>query len=244
MSVPLVTHSGVRVGEILAPAQGWEELWPTTEIFALAPEQIRALRIARRTAGAHEQVFAPEGAVQKGVKPELYHAAKRGVVLFCADIVVTTYLPNGVPAAAFGVRRPDGFLGGIYWHQGGVNFTAGRPEEHVREKARKELGIDPLVEAPMGLWMTTAWEPTPGDGGEPYVATTGQVGYAGYAPFEVLMESMAPDKDHEREMRLLTAHDLMVTIEPERRHQHVMRVGLLALSSMPSQAHYRELGLL
>ncbi len=111
--------------------------------------------------------------------------------------------------------------------QGGAVHAYRSYEDFVAERAEKECGVRPQVEALMGVGRTCA--DAKKDGG--VVASTTNLCYVGFASYEALEENLKADEDHTG-LRLLTLEDLDALPEEER-HPYAdffFRQALLSMS--------------
>lgn len=168
--------------------------------------------------GYQERAVEVPGEVGRGVRQEVYDEYRRGLDGACADIVVTSRNQNGKPVVV-ATRRAEGkCFGGKWWMQGGAIPAYCSIPEFVRQRAAKECGAVPDVQALIGVFRTCA---------EDIYASTIQPCYVGW----VGPESLVSDDDH-CGIRLLTLADLD-TLPLEERHWYPMMAFRLALETMP-----------
>ncbi len=133
-----------------------------------------------------QDVWVPEGQRTGGVSSSVYDAFSAGSERACADVVITTYLPNGI-AAVLGIKRQKNKpFGGMWWMQGGTYHIYRSMSDFVIERAEKECHVRPELEGLIGQFRTCASD---------YVCSTTNTCYVGYASYDAIQEAH-PDKDH------------------------------------------------
>lgn len=168
-------------------------------------------------------VLVPEGQRTGGVPKPIYDEFSTGSERACADIVVTTHLPNGKPAVLAIKRNQSQPFGGKWWMQGGSYHTYRLISDFVAERAEKECGVRPEIQGKIGDFRTCA---------EDYVCSTTNLCYVGYAPYDAIMKART-DKDH-TSWRLFTADDFGLFNErSEGWHWYPIIAFTRALSTMP-----------
>ena len=167
-------------------------------------------------------IRVPDGHHMGGVRPYIYNEFSRGSEQVCADVVITTVLPNGLPAVLASLRAKNKPFGGCWWMQGG-SYHAYRPiSDFLLERAMKECGVCPMLEAFIGVFRTYA---------EDQLASTTNLCYVAFAPFEDVQKARS-DKDHADVQIILTYADLYL-LSSYTRHSYPMRVFEYALETMP-----------
>ena len=146
----------------------------------------------------YENVLVPEGQRTGGVPKPVYDEFSTGSERACADIVVTTHLPNGKPAVLAIKRNENQPFHGKWWMQGGSYHTYRLISDFVAERAEKECGVRPEIQGVIGEFRTCA---------DDYVCFTTNTCYVGYAPYDAIMKARV-DKDHSG-WRLFTFDELM-----------------------------------
>jgi hypothetical protein len=165
--------------------------------------------------------ISPPGEVGRGARPEVYDEYRRGLDGACADVVVTTCTSDGI-LAVIATRRAEGkCFGGAWWMQGGATHAYRSYVDFVQERAAKECGVTPDIQALIGIFRTCA---------EDVHASTFQPCYVGWVDPEKRAE-LVTDSDHHA-IRLLTLADLDVLPQGQR-HWYPMQVFRLALETMP-----------
>lgn len=168
-----------------------------------------------------EKVCIPRGHKKGGVPGEVYDAYRAGLDSACADIVVCTRLPSGLPAVVAIKRAQNKCFGGKWWMQGGAIQSYRSVRKFVAERAEKECGAKPRVEALIGVFHTCAQD---------FLGSTTNICFVGSLPFEQLKSPQA-DKDHSA-WSLLTSRDLK-KIPKKGRHWYPMLCFKTALETMP-----------
>ena len=96
-----------------------------------------------------EDILVPEGQRTDGVPKPVYDEFSTGSERACADIVVTTHLPNGKPAVLAVKRNKTQPFGGKWWMQGGSYHTYRLISDFVAERDR--LGVSRFGRA--WIWL-------------------------------------------------------------------------------------------
>ena len=168
-----------------------------------------------------ENILVPEGHQTGGVPTPVYDAFSAGSERACADIVVTTHLPDGSPAVLAIKRAMNKPFGGMWWMQGGSYHTYRLISNFVVERTEKECGVRPNIHGIIGEFRTCA---------EDFVCSTTNTCYVGYAPYDAILKAYA--KDHSN-WYLFTYEHIMHTSLAALLHWYPKFVFQRALDTMP-----------
>lgn len=169
-------------------------------------------------------ITVPSGHRSGGVAPDIYDGYRQGLDSACADVVITTHMPDG-EARVLAVKRALGKpFGGKWWMQGGAIQSYRLIEDFLVERAERECGVRLVIQALMGVFRTCA---------EDILASTTNLCYVGYAPYD-MVERASVDKDHTA-FRLFSAHEFYQDTQEheEEWHWYPKMTFAQALSSMP-----------
>lgn len=75
------------------------------------------------SAEGFEEIVVPEGHRAGGVESVYYNGYRQGLDSACDDVVITTWLPVGVPAVLASKRAPGKLFGKKWWMQGGATHS-------------------------------------------------------------------------------------------------------------------------
>lgn len=170
-----------------------------------------------------DEVVVPEGHVSGGVRSKAYNAYRQGLDSACADVVITTILLDGDPAVLASKRAPGKLFGNKWWMQGGAIHSYRLISDFLLERAEKECGVRPVLEAFMGVFRTCA---------DDLLGSTTNLCYVGFIEYQQLVQAGTLDHDH-TDRKLLTLNDLYCLSEDER-HWYPMFAFEQALITMPS----------
>lgn len=171
----------------------------------------------------NENILVPEGQRTGGVPKPVYDEFSTGSERACADIVVTTHLPDGAPAVLAIKRNKNQPFGGKWWMQGGSYHTYRLISDFVAERAEKECGIRPKIQGIIGVFRTCA---------DDYVCSTTNTCYVGYVRYDAIIKART-DKDH-TSWCLFTSDDLAsFSIENSNWHWYPLLAFTRALATMP-----------
>lgn len=196
----------------------------TENVILLNPNLEKDRQIYKAAGGYANGTFSvrvPEGQTMGGVDAASYDNYRKGLDSACADIVVTTLLPDGKPAVVATKRAQNKCFGGGWWMQGGAIHSYRLITELVLERAEKECGVRPQIEGLIGVFRTCA---------EDYLASTTNLCYVGFAPYEKLSEAKAGD-DHIA-WKLLTL-DKIGQMSVKELHWYPRLTFEIALNTMP-----------
>jgi hypothetical protein len=140
----------------------------------------------------------------------------------CADVVITTRYPTGTKAVVSSLRAPKTPFGNKWWMQGGGISGYTSILTFLKERARKECGVEVELEAIIGLFRTCA---------EDFAQSTTQPCFVGSAPYDGMSERLKYDDRHSA-VRLLTLEDFD-QLPQEQQHWYPMFCFEAALKSMP-----------
>lgn len=169
-----------------------------------------------------EDVFVPEGQHTGGVPKPIYDEFSTGSERACADIVVTTHLPDGRPAVLAIKRNANQPFHGKWWMQGGSYHTYRLISDFIAERAEKECGVRPEIQGVIGEFRTCA---------DDYVCSTTNTCYVGYVPYDAIVKARV-DKDH-TSWRLFTLNDFKLIVLTVDWHWYPLFAFKQALVSMP-----------
>jgi hypothetical protein len=145
---------------------------------------------------------APPRMIRQGVDGDTYNRYREGLVSSCADIVVTTTGPDGVHYVLAIKRAAGKCFGGSWWMMGGAVHTYRSLTDFVADRAERECGVRPIVEACMFMAYTSAFD---------VLASTIQPCFVGRAEWEQI-EKMKADSDH-LTVQLLTIEQVSACTE-------------------------------
>ena len=171
-----------------------------------------------------EEVVIPPGHRVGGATSEAYKDYRAGLDSACADIILTTRLPDGRAAVISTKRGPGKLCAGMWWMQGGAVHSYRPYHEFLAERAAAECGAPAdaiVVEALVGVYRTCASD---------FFGSTTNLCFVGYVDFDKI-KSAYHDADHV-DQRLLTLEDLSMLPKVER-HWYFTRIAELALTTMP-----------
>lgn len=168
-----------------------------------------------------QEVQVPSGH-RLGVDESVYLGYRRGLDSACADIVITSRNVHGEPVVLL-TRRAKAPFNGVWWVQGGAIHAYRSIIEFVKERAKRECGVEPLIETLIGIYRTCA---------EDGVASTLNLCYCGRI-FRADLERSRPvaDRDHSTwKLFTLSEYNALPSTEC---HPYIDRVVRLCLTSMP-----------
>lgn len=168
----------------------------------------------------NKKVKLPSGIKKGGVSKDVYYNYSLGLERACADVVITVRLPNGDDAVLAIKRAIDKPFGGMWWMQGGSFHPYRSIIDFLVERAEKECGVRPKIEALVGVFRTCA---------EDQVCSTIQPCYVGKIDYRELSK-IKLDQDHV-EWDLLTLNDLE-DLPQEEKHWYPMLAFKLAMETM------------
>ncbi|MDP3771772.1 MAG: hypothetical protein Q8Q94_00140 [bacterium] len=169
-------------------------------------------------------ITVPPGHRSGGVSPDIYDGYRQGLDSACADVVITTRMPDG-EAGFLAVKRALGKpFGGKWWMQGGAIHSYRSIESFLVDRAERECGVSPVIQALIGVFRTCA---------EDFLASTTNLCYVGFAPYH-MVERASADKDHIA-FHLFSAHEFRGSVytHKEEWHWYPIQVFNAALDSMP-----------
>lgn len=169
-----------------------------------------------------EDVTVPDNHRIGGVGPEVYDGYRQGLDSACADVVITTVLSDGVPAVLTSKRAPGKLFGNKWWMQGGAIHSYRRIIDFLEERAEKECGFRPRVQAFIGVFRTCA---------DDRLGSTINLCYVGFVDHRELIKTHIWDKDH-TDFKVLTL-DTLKRIPKDEQHWYPMFVFKEALTTMP-----------
>ncbi len=190
---------------------------------ALANQRFQA---AHSNQDHHEEDFfrvtIPPGHRANGVPADIYHGYREGLVGACADIVMTTVLPKGLPAVLAIKRGPNACFAGKWWMQGGAVPCYMPLIEFVKMRAEQECGVRPFVEGIIGVFRTAA---------DDKVADTIQTCHVGFVKYEEVAAKFKEDAAHS-DRRLLTLGDINIIMPASGMHWYPNLCFRAALRTM------------
>ncbi len=142
---------------------------------------------------------------QPSVPHETYWAYSAGLERSSVGVVVTTVLPDGVPAVLASKRGPGRTFAGYWWMQGSVIYAYRSIIELAKESVEEECGVCPRIEGLIGLFRLCV---------EGMLTSTLQLNYVGFAPYEEVRER-ARVEDH-TELQLFTFNEWLQLPQQER----------------------------
>ena len=167
-------------------------------------------------------VRVPAGHIVGGVDSATYDGYRKGLDSACADIVITTIKPDGQAAVISTKRAKNKMLGGFWWVQGGAMHSYRNLTDFLKDRAEAECGVQPTIEAVIGVYRTAA---------EDLLGCTTNVCYVGSVEYGELMSQVKFDADHSA-WKILTLSDIK-GLPSEECHWYPMRVFRMALNTMP-----------
>ena len=162
----------------------------------------------------------PPCPVKQGVDGETYGRYREGLISGCADIVVTATAPDYTHRVLAVKRAAGKCFGGSWWMMGGAVHAYRSLTDFVADRAEKECGVRPSVEACMFVAYTSATDVN---------ASTTQLCFVGRVKWNQI-EKIRADADHSA-VKLLS-FDQIVDMPPEELHWYPRLAFDLALSSM------------
>lgn len=188
--------------------------------FIVLAEQRKRARRGESEIHPSYEVALPSPDITRGVLQTVYEGYRLGLDSACADVVITTILPSGVPAALLAQRGTGRCHAGQWWFQGGAIHTYRSILDFLNERAEREIGIRPAIEGIIGVYRCAASD---------YVGCVLVVCYAGFVGFDRI-KAASPDQDHIGNARLITWEQYM-QLPSEQRHPYSDRVIFLALAT-------------
>jgi len=190
------------------------------EGIILVNPRLKEDRVKKFVSMMDKKVIPPVDNIKRGVAKDVYDIYSLGLERACADVVITVRLPNGDNAVLAVKRAMNKPFGGKWWMQGGSFHPYRSIVDFLIEKAGKECGICPKIEALIGVFRTCA---------EDHICSTIQLCYVGRIDYDDLAK-IKLDKD-QTAYRILTMRDLE-TLPKKQKHWYPMLTFRLAIETM------------
>lgn len=165
-------------------------------------------------------VAVPPGHRAGGVPQETYLGYRQGLESACADVVIATILKSGRPAV-LGLRRSNPPYNGKWYMPGGAIYAYMPYAEFLREKIRKETGLNMNPEVLLGVYRNNA---------EDLICSVMALCYAALVPVETI-RTTKPADGHDV-WGLFTTDDLDALLVNET-HWYPMHVWRKVLAALP-----------
>lgn len=131
-------------------------------------------------------------------------------------------LPDNVPAVLTSKRAPGKLFGNKWWMQGGAIHSYRLILDFLEERAEKECGFRPSIQAFIGVFRTCA---------DDKLGSTINLCYVGFVDHRELTKARIWDKDHV-DFKTLRLEQLK-QIPASEKHWYPMLVFDRALTTMP-----------